>query len=96
MNQLAVAEGRDDDRFDFSDLVFGERNTHNANQIKHAAPKVELSSDAEVQTSYLLVNALLNLLIKKGLIHSHEVQNIVSELHSEYLKKKGSSGNGTG
>ncbi|WAT23494.1 hypothetical protein O0R52_22190 (plasmid) [Bacillus halotolerans] len=93
---MAVAEGRDDDRFDFSDLVFGERNTHNAHQIKRDTAKVESSSEAEVQTSYLLVNALLNLLIKKGIIHSHEVQNIVSELHSDYLKKKGSRGNGTG
>ncbi|MBU5262052.1 hypothetical protein [Bacillus atrophaeus] len=93
---MAIAEGRDDDRFDFSDLILGERKMHNSSQIKHEASKVELSSEAEVQTSYLLVNALLNLLIKKGIIHSYEVQDIVSELHRDYLKKKGSRGNGTG
>lgn len=48
----------------------------------------EINRDEEITTSYLFVNILLNLLIKKGIIHSAEVNNLLAELHRDYIKKK--------
>ncbi|MCD7911030.1 hypothetical protein KC480_05760 [Bacillus velezensis] len=93
---MTVAEGRDDDQFDFSDFILANKQFMNSSRTQSDTSKTELNFESEVQTSYLLVNALLNLLIKKGIINSHEVQNIVLELHGDYLRKKGSRGNGTG
>jgi hypothetical protein len=81
---------RDEDFFDFSEQILGEP----AKEL--VLPSGEISEDhlkpnpyqSEVQTSYLLVNALLNLLVRKGIIFQHEVQSIVAELHIDYMKRK--------
>lgn len=75
---------RDDELFDFSEQILGEP----VKEIKPSPEKVVLNKDSEVMTSYLLVNALLNLLIRKGVIYPHEVNALVAELHVDYLKKK--------
>ena len=48
----------------------------------------EVSRDQEITTSYLLVNTLLNLLIKKEIIKHSEVNEILSELHQNYIQSK--------
>lgn len=88
----AIGE-RDDDFFDFSDQIISDL------QPQQVSEEVKSSSfknhNNEVQTSYVLVNALMSLLIQKGVIYPHEVQSLVSELHAEYIKKKGTGPNGT-
>lgn len=79
------------DDFNFGEFVEGNLNE----PVKELVlPSGESESSAypyqtEVQSSYLLVNALLSLMIRKGIIFPHEVQALVSELHLEYMKKKG-------
>ncbi|MGG1453466.1 hypothetical protein ABE325_21390 [Bacillus licheniformis] len=92
---MAIAEGSDD-RFDFSEFIVGGGKPHTNSQTPPDTSKVSLSIENEVKTSYLLVNALLKILITKGIIHSGEVNDLVKELHNDYLKMKGSRGNGTG
>ncbi|GIN55019.1 MULTISPECIES: hypothetical protein [Bacillus subtilis group] len=92
---MAIAEGSDD-RFDFSEFIVGGGKPHTNSQTPPDTSKVSLSIENEVKTSYLLVNALLKILITKGMIHSGEVNDLVKELHNDYLKMKGSKGNGTG
>lgn len=92
---MAIAEGSDD-RFDFSEFIVGGGKPHTNSQTPPDTSKVSLSIENEVKTSYLLVNALLKILITKGIIHSGEVNDLVKELHNDYLKMKGSKGNGTG
>ena len=48
----------------------------------------EISREEEITTSYLLVNTLLNLLISKGIIQQSEVNELLSELHKNYIQKK--------
>lgn len=81
---LASGERDDDDLFGFSKQIFGE----SAEDLKAEAKKPGLTTATEVQTSYILVNALLSLLIRKGVIYSHEVNALVAELHADYIKKK--------
>lgn len=91
---LEIGE-RDDDFFDFTEQILGEptKETHKEEEIKmESVEKVELNFNTEIQTSYLLVNALLNLLIRKGVIHHHEVNALVAELHADYMKKKRGQG----
>lgn len=75
-----------DDFFDFSEQIFGESKP-NLNEQKDKTV-TELTLENEVHTSYVLVNALLNLLIQKGYIHSYEVSEIVAELHQQFIKRK--------
>jgi|GEM_PF-3845807 len=84
---MVVLGERDDDFFDFRDQVFGE----SARDSIPFSPQEEavLNRDSEIHTSYILVNALLNLLIRKGIIYPHEVKALVAELHAEYIKKRG-------
>lgn len=95
MSLVAIAEGSDD-RFDFSEFIVGGEKPHTNSQTPPDTSNVSLSIENEVKTSYLLVNALLKILITKGIIHSGEVNDLVKELHNDYLKMKGSKGNGTG
>lgn len=81
--------GNSDDMFDFSEEIFGE----SPHGLKNTTPPVEkdepkLDYKNEVHTAYILVNALLNLLIQKGYIKSHEVNSIVAELHEQFMKRK--------
>jgi hypothetical protein len=87
------------DDFDFSEMIFGEPTklpekeeaASDPAPTKKETPAAKgkpTSYDTEVQSSYLLVNALLNLLIRKQLIYPHEVQALVAELHVDYMKKK--------
>lgn len=91
----AIGE-RDDDFFDFSDQIISDF------APLPEVPKQEETKNAfsmnsnEVQTSYFLVNALMSLLISKGIIRPDEIQSIVSDLYVDYIKKKkgaGPSGN---
>jgi hypothetical protein len=82
------ANEKDDDLFNFSDQIIGE-SAKEPPEIIHA-PKI-LTQETEIQTSYLLVNALMTLLVRKELIQPSEVQSLVAELHVEYMKKKGRS-----
>lgn len=98
---MSISE-RDEDDFDFSEMMFDEpakksdpMSDPTPNNEEKSIPKGELTYDKEVQTSYLLVNAMLTLLVRKQIIYPHEVQALVSELHVEYVKKKGRDGNGT-
>jgi hypothetical protein len=79
----ALGEGMDD-LFDFSEQVLGEP----AKDTQSDKLKPVLTNESEVLTSYLLVNALMNLLIRKHIIQSHEVQVLIAELHVEYMKLK--------
>lgn len=81
---------KDDDFFDFSEQILGEP-TEDQKKQKSLSTKNTTNLQTEIQTSYLLVNALLNLLIRKGIIYPHEVQVLISELHQDYTKKRGSS-----
>lgn len=95
------------DDFDFSEMIFGEPkqlpvqeevvNPTPTNKETPATSSTPNIYDTEVQTSYLLVNALLNLLVRKGYIYPHEVQALVAELHVDYMKKrqKGRDNDGT-
>ena len=89
---MIASGGRDDEFFDFSDQILGEQGKEEAtNEAQSESPKIPaaMNYQGEVHTSYLLVNALLNLLIRKGIIYPHEVNTLVGELHEEYMKKKG-------
>jgi hypothetical protein len=88
MNEM-VAE-RDDEFFDFSEQVLGDftKEPMNTNPTDGPQP-FNTDNKTEVHTSYILVNALLTLLVRKGVIYSHEVNALVAELHSEYMKKRG-------
>lgn len=92
---MAIAEGSDD-RFDFSEFIVGGEKPHTSSQTTPDTSKVSLNAENEVKTSYLLVNALLRILITKGIIRFSEVNDLVKEMHNDYLKMKGSKGNGTG
>jgi hypothetical protein len=89
----------EDEIFDFSEQIFGDEPTkaQRSDVLSDPTPfknedkpskESPISYDTEVQTSYLLVNALLNLLIRKQVIYPHEVQALVEELHADYVKKK--------
>jgi hypothetical protein len=75
------------DDFDFSEII-GEPAKEPV-LPSGETEKPEHPYQGEVQTSYLLVNALMTLLVRKGIIHPHEVQALVAELHIEYMKKRG-------
>lgn len=80
------------DEFDFSELIGSGIPDEPAKELVTPDGKTEQPKNpyqTEVQTSYLLVNALMTLLIRKGIIQQHEVQALVAELHFEYMKKKG-------
>ncbi|QHW35741.1 hypothetical protein GZH47_33145 (plasmid) [Paenibacillus rhizovicinus] len=49
----------------------------------------KLTSGDMVATSYLMVNALLNLLIDKGYIKEDEVSKLIDELWTEFKAKRG-------
>jgi hypothetical protein len=84
---LAFGE-RDDDLFDFTEQVFGQPAEEVKEERRPQQEKAVLTTQSEIHTSYILVNALLNLLVRKGIIYPHEVQSIVAELYEEYIKKK--------
>lgn len=87
---MVASGGRDDEFFDFSDQILGEQGKESeATQPESPKTPAAMNYQGEVHTSYLLVNALLNLLIRKGIIYPHEVNTLVGELHEEYMKKKG-------
>lgn len=52
-------------------------------------PKGDFPYADEVKTSYLLVNALMTVLVKKGLINEEEVNDVLTEMYIEYKRKKG-------
>lgn len=87
---MVASGGRDDELFDFSDQVLGGQ-AGDTNEVKPEEKQepVAMNYQGEVHTSYLLVNALFNLLVRKGIIYPHEVNTLVGELHEEYMKKKG-------
>ncbi len=86
---------RDDELFDFSDQILGESSQTTTHQDIQQSDQIKLTYQNEVHTSYLLVNALFNLLLRKGVIFPHEVNPLVEELHTEYMKRKGRDANGT-
>lgn len=77
---------KDDNVFNLSD-IFPERK-----DFKEEAPEsketVTIVEDDETTTSYLLVNALLYVLIKNGIIQESEVNSILLELHQQYRQNK--------
>lgn len=81
---------RDDDIFDFTNQVFGEiaKESEQNHEGEQSSQQPVLNRDSEVHTSYLLVNALMTLLLRKGMIYPHEINALVAELHVEYIKKK--------
>lgn len=86
-------EGRE--LFDFGlDDLLGKSNdkpkqdTEKKEQPSAASEGSLLNSGNEAITSYLLVNALLNLLLAKGIIYQHEVNALIAELYVEYRKHK--------
>jgi hypothetical protein len=95
-----MSQGMEDNDFDFSEFIdepmiqpaFPSKEPVLPSGESETPPETEKPSnpyDTEVQTSYLLVNALLTLLQQKGIIQPHEVQPIISELHKQYMAKKG-------
>lgn len=101
-----MAIGESDELFDFSDQMFTGPSKKESEMESNPTPfkdpidptgtPVKFTYDKEVQTSFLLTNALMNLLIRKQIIYPHEVQTLVAELHIEYMKmkKKGQDDNG--
>lgn len=80
---------KQDDDFDFSEQIFTE--TTPSPEAAQPAPTDSPKRhpyETEVQSSYLLVNALMNLLIRKGIIQTHEVTALVAELHQDYMKAR--------
>lgn len=52
-------------------------------------PEIKMNpSQNEVYTSYLLVNALFNLLVTKGIIKSSEITPLLADLHVSYKNGK--------
>jgi hypothetical protein len=43
----------------------------------------------EIRTAYLLSNALLQLLLDKGIIQQSEVDQLIEEMYEEYKKLRG-------
>jgi hypothetical protein len=87
---------RSEDAFDFSDQMFTpvEESEPAKDNIAEPAPEPKDRLETEVRTSYLLVNVLLNLLVRKRIIHQHEVQSLLGELHKDYMEqRKGTGGN---
>lgn len=85
----ALGERDDDEFYDFSDQIFkdfGEPVKEKKSEINNEHSV--LTQETEVHTSYILVNALLSLLIQKGIIKQSEVNQIVEELHAQYMRKK--------
>lgn len=81
------------DNFDFFDeeMIPGSKKSTSSSKSEISGSFGQLNTEKEATTSYLLVNALLNILIAKGYIYPHEVQSILSDLSHEYrkLKRKG-------
>lgn len=48
----------------------------------------QLTQDEEVATSYILTNALFNLLVNKGIITPEEIHPLILELHQIYRRTK--------
>ncbi|MGV7000239.1 hypothetical protein ACWA2C_16260 [Priestia megaterium] len=80
---------RDDDFFDFREQVNLNPDPQPQQPFLDFEQSATNDSASEVQTSYVLVNALLKLLVQKEIITTHEIQPLVAELHAEYMKKKG-------
>lgn len=78
-------EKRDGDLFDFSSQILGHHQEPSGDKKKES---VGTPYGNEVHSSYLLVNALINILMRKGIIFPHEISNLVEELHVEYMKNK--------
>lgn len=78
-----------DDFFDFSKEVFPSQEAPSDEKSVNSTPQGELlTQESEIRTAYLLVNALLNLLIRKSIIYPHEVNALVAELHADYMLKR--------
>lgn len=80
---------RDDDFFDFRDQVNLNPEPQPQQPFSSFEQDPANGSVNEVETSYVLVNALLKLLVQKEIITTHEIQPLIAELHAEYMKKKG-------
>lgn len=83
---------QDEELYDFSDQVFPG---NQANRNKETTDNIfeddsnPLSMKDQIETSYVLVNMLVNLLIAKGVIKQQEVNSLVSELSKEYKIQRG-------
>lgn len=56
------------------------------------SPNVRMQhSISELPGSYFLVNKLLNILVRKGIIQPSEIQGILAELHQAFSSKRGDS-----
>jgi hypothetical protein len=77
---------RDEQDFDFLDQVLPSQAIENKNETPFHDDAVSFND--QVRTSYLLVNALLNLLIQKGIIYPHEVNTLINELHQQLKLKR--------
>ena len=54
------------------------------------SPNVRMqNSVSELSGSYFLVNKLLNILVKRGIIQPSEIQGILAELHQAFYSKRG-------
>lgn len=78
------------DDFNFNEEVLGNAGfSTTTNNNSHNPMNCASSLENEVQTSFLLTNALLNILLRKGIISQNEVQELVAELFEVYQQKKG-------
>jgi hypothetical protein len=50
---------------------------------------LDFTQDDLIRTSYLLVNVLMEILIKKGYIQQSEVDHLLEEVYEEYKRKRG-------
>lgn len=72
----------DEQAFDFlEEFIFEDKET--------PFEEENITLEDQVQTSYLLVNTLLHLLIQKKIIQAHEVHNLLRELHQELRNRRG-------
>lgn len=83
---MSSALGDHEDDFDFTEFT-----GHEPSQPKpaEASQMQDISLKGEVHTSYILVNSLMTILLRKGYITKEELNPLIAELHAEYMKKKG-------
>ncbi|EOO44393.1 MULTISPECIES: hypothetical protein [Bacillus cereus group] len=77
------------DDFNFNDQVLGSAGFSSDKEAVFKETNSPFSVESEVQTSFLLSNALLNILLRKKIISQNEVTELVSELFEVYQQKKG-------
>lgn len=74
------------EEFDFLSEVMGDHPPKGVQQQSYEE-MIEIEENL-LLSSYLLVNALLNVLIKKNYIKMSEVSEILEELHNELIKRR--------